>query len=166
MPELVASFTLTKQELMHVWRRLQLRRSRAWLCPAIGVMLIVEGFAGGTAVAVWTGCFLAIWSSWSILSYAPRRLWRRLPTLSGPQTITIRESGVEEQLTHLRATTDWEHWTHVVRVDGAWVLRSSNGYTIIPSRSLAGPDADSVLCQLAGSRFAASAGSRSSLRAA
>jgi hypothetical protein len=153
MPELVASFTLTKQELIRVWRRLQLRRWRAWLCPLVGVLLILEGLGGGSAVALVAGGFLLIWSTWSILSYAPRRLWRRLPALSAPQTITLRESGVEEQLAHVQSTFEWEHWTHVTRVDGAWVLRSPSGYTIIPSRALAGPNDDALLSDLAGSRL-------------
>jgi hypothetical protein len=55
--------------------------------------------------------------------------------LSAPQTITLRESGVEERLAHVHSMLEWEHWTHVVRVDGAWVLRSASGYTIIPSRA-------------------------------
>ena len=152
MPELVASFTLTEQELIRVWRRLQLRRWRAWLCPLVGVLLILEGLGGGSAVALVAGWFLFIWSTWSILSYTPRRLWRRLPALSAPQTITLRASGVEEQLAHVHSTLDWEHWTHVIRVDGAWVLRSPGGYTIIPSRALDGPNDDALLSQLAGSR--------------
>jgi hypothetical protein len=153
MPELIASFTLTERELTRVWRRLQLRRWRAWLCPLVGVLLILEGLGGGSAVALVAGCFLLIWSTWSILSYTPRRLWRRLPALSAPQTITLRESGVEERLAHVHSMLEWEHWTHVVRVDGAWVLRSASGYTIIPSRALAGPNDDALLGQLAGSRL-------------
>jgi hypothetical protein len=153
MPELVASFTLTEQELIRAWRRLQIRRWRAWLCPLIGVVIILEGLGTGSTVALALGWFLLIWSIWSILSYTPRRLWRRLPALSAPQTITLRASGVEEQMASVRATLDWDHWTHVVRVDSAWVLRSPGGYTIIPSRALVAPDADSILRQLAGSRL-------------
>jgi hypothetical protein len=150
---LVATFTLTEREFLAIWRRLQLRRWRAWLCPLLGVILILEGLLGGGILALWAGLFFAIWFTWSIISRTPRRLWRQLPMLSEPQTITLREAGIEEQLSHVHATLDWDHWTHVVRVGDAWVLRSPSGYTIIPSRSLAGPDADSVLRELAGSRL-------------
>lgn len=156
MPEIVASFTLTEQELVRIWRRIQLRRWRTWVCPLVGVLLILEGIGGGSSAALGAGWFLMIWSIWSTLSYAPRRLWRKLPTLRERQTITVRETGIEEQFMHVRSTLSWEHWTHVARVGGAWLLRSPGGYTIIPGRALLGSDDDASIERLAGARFCGS----------
>ena len=79
-------------------------------------------------------------------------MWQRLPWLGEPQTITLRESGIEEELAHAHATIDWDHWTHAVRVDGAWLLRSPSGYVIIPIRALGGPNDEATLRRLAGYR--------------
>jgi hypothetical protein len=79
-------------------------------------------------------------------------VWRRLPALQESQTITLTDDAVKEELLHVTASFDWEHWTDVISVDGAWVLRSPAGYTFIPSRALAGPHDQALLRELAGMR--------------
>jgi hypothetical protein len=152
MRGLVATFTLTEREFLAIWRRLQLRRWRAWLCPALGVLIVLLGTGGSSETAVWVGGLFTAWSVWCVLSYAPRQVWRRLPALHESQTITLSDDGVKEELLHMTASFDWEHWTDVISLDSAWVLCSPGGYTFIPSRALPGPHDQALLRELAGTR--------------
>jgi hypothetical protein len=153
MRSLVLTFTLSREEFIAIWRSLQLRRRRALLSPAAGLVILVIATAFGSAAGIAAGAFVAIWTPWCLFSYGPRRAWARLPVLHHSQTITLSASGVTEELLNVTASFDWDHWSDVIHVTDAWILRSSGGYTFIPQRAIATPEDEATLRELVASRL-------------
>ena len=150
-------FTLTRDEVIRLYRGRQARNWTNWAFVALGLVLAAFGVWFRAVEIVTVGVVYTVWLAGYAWVWVPARIWRREVQLHSEQTITFSDAGVATQMIDSWVKTDWGYWCKVEAVrDGYVISARTNGWMIIPTRAFGSRDDEDAFRQIIGRHIAPS----------